>query len=64
MTIFELLFRFTRKVVNRILACYDKIATIFIFRGNGVLYSTFSTIGIPYVVVATSGLNNSYKGGR
>lgn len=31
MTIFELLFRFTRKVVNRISASYDKIATNIIF---------------------------------
>lgn len=61
MTIFELLFRFTRKVVNRILTYYDKIATTIILRGNGVLYSTFNTIGIPYIVVATGRLN---KGGK
>lgn len=58
MTIFELLFRFTRKVVNSISACYDKIATTFIFKGNGVSYSTFRTTGIPYVVVATGGIDN------
>lgn len=58
MTIFELLFRLTRKVVNSISACYDKIATTFIFKGNGVSYSTFRTTGIPYVVVATGGMDN------
>lgn len=66
-----ILYRFIRRISFEIYRLYSRYVTTISFRGNGVSYTTFSTIGIPYIMIAQGGvchigknftMNNGIKG--
>lgn len=50
-----LIYKSTRRLKGLFASFFDKIFTMWRFKGNGVKYSTFRTGGIPYVMVARGG---------
>lgn len=66
-----IIFKLFRKIFYSILCVLEKLATLILFKGNGVIYKSFRTSGIPYIMVARGGkmsigenfaMNNGIKG--
>lgn len=72
MSIAVFLYKSLRKMWNGIASVFTTLATIVKFKGNGVRYGTFHTVGIPYVMVSRGAqgitigdgfaMNNGIKG--
>lgn len=69
--IISLFYKCLCKIYYLVRKKFDKFRSTFLFRGNNVLYSSFSTNGIPFVMVARGGkfsigenfaMNNGIKG--
>ena len=52
MKVFVFLHKGVRILSNKITSILDYISTLFVFKGNGVIFESFKTDGVPYVVVA------------
>ncbi len=73
MSIIEFLFRSIRKIYRSILSIYSRLATWVILKGNGVLFSSFLTNGVPKVLTSKGcmisigknfKMNNGYYGNQ
>lgn len=66
-----IIYRIIRRLFFYISKCIEKLFTYIYFKGNGVVFSSFHTNGIPYVMIARGGkcsigtnfsMNNGIKG--
>lgn len=71
MGVFQLLFRSVKKMTSILSVFYDKMLTYILFKGYDVSYSSFRTMGVPYIMVSRGGklaigenfsMNNGIKG--
>lgn len=71
MSIFNIVYKSVRKIFNLVSQKYCYLLTVCILKGNAVVYASFRTNGIPYVMVACGGkftignnfaMNNGVKG--
>lgn len=67
----NIIYKASRRIIRSVGVFFDGIRTSTILRGNGVHYTTYSTSGVPYVMVARGGkmfigehfaMNNGIKG--
>lgn len=65
------IFKLFRKIFQKAINILEKFATLVLFKGNGVIYKSFRTSGIPYIMIARGGkmsigenfaMNNGIKG--